>query len=240
MHISLQTYYTCQTISSLSCCLSAHFHIVLLFFSVPMTNLGKRVECRSTAVCPLPMPLVKLLRHRGADKGEKEKYSIVKHWWGWGMKRCLKREETTVWQSCRQWAQLGNPLKLLAVTVSSPYKKAHCPEWLKDMGNVVNQSSIINVLWAVMVRAPTVSWTLVITNVCLCVCACFCTFVSFFFMCLSSYCFFSSFFFIWVYNLLITSRPRHLVLTGSDRKGTAFPLALWSWGLCVPKLWLDL
>lgn len=59
-----------------------------------------------------------------------------------------------------------------------------------------------------------------------------CTILSFSFMCLSSYCFFL----FWMCNLLIASRPRHLSPTGSDRKGTAFPLSLWSLRLCVPKV----
>lgn len=41
--------------------------------SVSMTKETQRVECKGTAVCPLPMLLVKPLSHSEAEKGEKKK-----------------------------------------------------------------------------------------------------------------------------------------------------------------------
>lgn len=63
-----QSYCTCQTTSSP---FLGVFYIVSRFLSVPMTNQAKRVECSSTAVCPLPALLVKHLRHREVRERKK-------------------------------------------------------------------------------------------------------------------------------------------------------------------------
>lgn len=69
-----------------------------------------------------------LLTHLGADKGEKEKYRMVKHSleYGLGMKKCLRSEEAK--RSMKELPAVSTVGESCKVTfVSSLYKIAHCP-----------------------------------------------------------------------------------------------------------------